>query len=211
MKIIQKHFENFNPTLVALLIVFHIFVIAVSNYLSTVRLNLFPEKIFWSHIEINVQIVAALFAFPLVIIGTDLNNRLFGKKNGKKILSWARIPAIIIAVLALYIMQNEHAFRVGLASISAYVISTLFDKHIIQRLMNKFPNTLLSNPFFILIVANIVQSYTFFYIAFFPNTWVHQLAMNMTFLKIFVSLIAYLPWYKSTMTVLENYCKKKFN
>jgi hypothetical protein len=56
------------------------------------------------------------------------------------------------------------------------------------------------------IAANIIDTYAFFYTAFYPAPWVGPVAFNNTLTKIVVGLIVFLPAYG----LLLKYLKDKF-
>jgi uncharacterized PurR-regulated membrane protein YhhQ (DUF165 family) len=197
-----KLFKNDGNMLIINLIIFHIFIIAISNYLSTVQLSFLSEQINFFGWQTNFLFVAALLVFPLVVIGNDVTIKLLGKKDAKAVLAYARIPAIIIAVLLLLAVGSPHAYRVGLASIVAYVISTLYDVYVIKFLKEKLQNYTMICTVLVLVSTNIVQSYMFFYTAFYPYIWVHEITFNMTILKILVSSISFIPLYKKLLLCL---------
>ena len=89
-------------------------VIAVSNYLVTIRFNLFDEPIL--PVLGQFPLAAAAFTFPIVVVATDLTVRLVGKQAGRAVVAMAIIPAIIASVLVLLALGDEHAYRVGIAS-----------------------------------------------------------------------------------------------
>jgi uncharacterized PurR-regulated membrane protein YhhQ (DUF165 family) len=196
IQFVQDLLKGTDKILVRNLVIFHTLIIAVSNYLSTVRLSFLPEPIYIFSFETNFPFVAALLAFPIVVIGNDITMKILGGKDAKTVLTMARFPAIIIAVLALLTFNSPHAYMVGLASIVAYGTSTLFDTYVVKVLKDIFFNFQKTGKLCVLILANIVQSYTFFYVAFYPYEWVHSLAFHMTIFKILISTISFIPSYK---------------
>jgi len=209
-----KLLDGVDKTLVRNLVILHTLVIAVSNYLVTIRFDLFPGAdlpLFGSF-----PLAAAAFTFPIVVVATDLTVRMVGKEAGRAVVAMAIIPAIIASVLVLLALGDEHAYRVGFASGIAYAIGTMLDVYIFQHIREKWSEAWWAAPAISTIAANIIDTYSFFYVAFAGSTdaegnltWIgenwHVVAQNNTLTKIVVGLIVFLPAYG----VLLGYLKKK--
>jgi uncharacterized PurR-regulated membrane protein YhhQ (DUF165 family) len=184
--------EGVDKTLVRNLVILHTLVIAVSNYLVTIRFDLFPGAelpLFGSF-----PLAAAAFTFPIVVIATDLTVRMVGKRAGRAVVAMAIIPAIVASVLVLLALGDEHAYRVGLASGVAYAVGTMLDVYVFQYIRERM-NAWWIAPAVSTIAANIIDTYAFFYTAFYPAPWVADVAFNNTLTKIVVGLIVFLPAY----------------
>ena len=195
--------EGVDKTLVRNLVILHTLVIAVSNYLVTIRFDLFPGAelpLFGSF-----PLAAAAFTFPIVVVATDLTVRLVGKQAGRAVVAMAIIPAIIASVLVLLALGDEHAYRVGLASGTAYAIGTMLDVYVFQHIRERMSAWWIA-PAVSTIAANIIDTYAFFYTAFYPAPWVGPVAFNNTLTKIVIGLIVFLPAYG----LLLSYLKSKF-
>lgn len=189
--------------LVRNLVILHTAIIAISNYLVTIRFNVFPGAdlpIFG-----EFPLAAAAFTFPIVVVATDLTVRLIGKEAARAVVARAIIPAIIASVLVLLALGDEHAYRVGIASGVAYGVGTMLDVYVFQHIRERWSNAWWAAPALSTIVANIIDTYTFFYTAFYPQPWVADVAFNNTLTKIVVGLVVFLPAYG----VLLNYLQKK--
>jgi uncharacterized integral membrane protein (TIGR00697 family) len=209
-----KLLDGVDKTLVRNLVILHTLVIAVSNYLVTIRFDLFPGAdlpLFGSF-----PLAAAAFTFPIVVVATDLTVRMVGKEAGRAVVAMAIIPAIIASVLVLLALGDEHAYRVGFASGTAYAIGTMLDVYVFQHIREKWSEAWWAAPAISTIAANIIDTYSFFYVAFAGSTdaegnltWIgenwHVVAQNNTLTKIVVGLIVFLPAYG----VLLGYLKKK--
>jgi uncharacterized PurR-regulated membrane protein YhhQ (DUF165 family) len=201
-------------TLVRNLVILHTLVIAVSNYLVTIRFDLFPGAdlpLFGSF-----PLAAAAFTFPIVVVATDLTVRMVGKQAGRAVVAMAIIPAIVASVLVLLALGDPHAYRVGAASGTAYAVGTMLDVYVFQYIREKYTEAWWAAPAISTIAANIIDTYTFFFTAFAGSvdaegnlTWIgenwHIVAQNNTLTKIVVGLIVFLPAYG----VLLAYLKKK--
>ena len=199
----NKLLEGVDRTLVRNLVILHTLVIAVSNYLVTIRFDLFPGAelpLFGSF-----PLAAAAFTFPIVVVATDLTVRLVGKQAGRAVVAMAIIPAIVASVLVLLALGDEHAYRVGLASGTAYAVGTMLDVYVFQHIRERMSAWWIA-PAVSTIAANIIDTYAFFYTAFYPAPWVGPVAFNNTLTKIVVGLIVFLPAYG----LLLKYLKDKF-
>lgn len=189
--------------LVRNLVILHTAIIAISNYLVTIRFNVFPG----ADLPIFGQfpLAAAAFTFPIVVVATDLTVRLIGKEAARAVVARAIIPAIIASVLVLLALGDEHAYRVGIASGVAYGVGTMLDVYVFQHIRERWSSAWWAAPALSTIVANIIDTYTFFYTAFYPQPWVADVAFNNTLTKIVVGLVVFLPAYG----VLLNYLQKR--
>ena len=197
----NKLLEGVDRTLVRNLVILHTLVIAVSNYLVTIRFDLFPGAelpLFGSF-----PLAAAAFTFPIVVVATDLTVRLVGKQAGRAVVAMAIIPAIVASVLVLLALGDEHAYRVGLASGTAYAVGTMLDVYVFQHIRERMSAWWIA-PAVSTIAANIIDTYAFFYTAFYPAPWVGPVAFNNTLTKIVVGLIVFLPAYGLLLSYLKN-------
>jgi uncharacterized integral membrane protein (TIGR00697 family) len=194
--------EGVDKTLVRNLVILHTLVIAVSNYLVTIRFNVFPGADLPLFGEF--PLAAAAFTFPIVVVATDLTVRMVGKEAGRAVVAMAIIPAIIASVLVLLALGDEHAYRVGVASGTAYAIGTMLDVYVFQHIREKYTEMWWAAPAISTIAANIIDTYAFFYTAFYPAPWVHGVAFNNTLTKIVVGLIVFLPAYGLLLSYLKN-------
>ena len=197
-----KLLEGVDKTLVRNLVILHTLVIAVSNYLVTIRFNVFPgaDLPFFG----EFPLAAAAFTFPIVVVATDLTVRLVGKHAGRAVVAMAIIPAIVASVLVLLALGDEHAYRVGIASGTAYAVGTMLDVYVFQHIREKYTQAWWAAPAISTIAANIIDTYAFFYTAFYPAPWVHGVAFNNTLTKIVVGLIVFLPAYGVLLATLKN-------
>ena len=183
------------------LMVAHIIIIAISNYIVQFKID----------IGGNPLSIAA-FTFPLVVVLTDLTVRLLGKQTGRAVIGLAFIPAILVsmAVVKLGGAPDSVAFRIGLGSGMAYFVSNLLDVYVFQYFREKYQTWWIA-PTLSSVVSTFIDTYTFFGVAFaggadefMRNNW-HIVATNNSISKIIVSLIVILPAYG----VLLSYLQKK--
>ena len=183
------------------LMVAHIIIIAISNYIVQFKID----------IAGNPLSIAA-FTFPLVVVLTDLTVRLLGKQTGRAVIALAFIPAIIVSILIVLAggAPESVAFRIGLGSGMAYFVSNLLDVYVFQYFREKYQTWWIA-PTLSSIVSTFIDTFTFFGVAFaggadefMRNNW-HVVATNNSISKIIVSLIVILPAYG----VLLSYLQKK--
>ena len=187
--------------LLPLLVILHISIITISNVLVSIPIEVYGFKITW-----------AAFSFPLVVVATDLTIRLIGKAMAQKTITFSFPFAIISSVLILYLENNpvSVALRIGVASGLAYAIGVLIDIHAFQFIRQKYSSWWIA-PSLSTIVANVIDSYTFFFTAFYNSddsymaqNWL-EIAGTQTVLKILIGLIFFLPTYG----ILLNYFSKR--
>ena len=77
-------FKNVDKSMLMKLVLLHVVVIAVSNALVAIPVEIFGVKLTW-----------AAFTFPLVVIATDLTVRLLGKHIARATIAAAYPLAII--------------------------------------------------------------------------------------------------------------------
>lgn len=70
----------------AILVAFHITVIAASNYLVQLPFTLFGFHTTWG-----------AFSFPFIFLATDLTVRLFGKGPARMIIARVMLPALLVS------------------------------------------------------------------------------------------------------------------
>ena len=177
--------------LLLLLVILHISIITISNVLVSIPIEIYGFKITW-----------AAFSFPLVVVATDLTIRLIGKSMAQKTITFSFPFAIISSVLILYLENNpvSVALRIGVASGLAYAIGILIDIHAFQFIRQKYSSWWIA-PSLSTIVSNVIDSYTFFFTAFYNSddsymaqNWL-EIAGTQTVLKILIGLIFFLPTY----------------
>jgi uncharacterized PurR-regulated membrane protein YhhQ (DUF165 family) len=195
------NFSEINKSLLVKLVIFHTFIIALSNYLVSIPLEIFMLKLTW-----------AAFTFPLVVVATDLTIRLINKENARAVVAVSFIPAIIASILVIAAggAPESVAVRIGIASGCAYLVSSLLDVYVFQKVRERMSAWFWA-PMLAAIFSNILDTFTFFAVAFYEsaneymaNNW-HIIAANQTGIKVIVSLLVILPLYG----VLLSYMQKK--
>ena len=195
-------FKDVDRIMMAKLVALHIFVIVISNALVSIPVEILGVKLTW-----------AAFVYPLVILATDLTVRLIGKGIARATIAAAYPLAIIgsIAVVLLEGAPESVALRIGFGSATAYLIGCLLDVYVFQYVREKFTQQWWAAPALSMVVANFIDSYVFFSIAFQGGAdeymAVHwpEIALSQSILKIVVGFIIFLPAYG----LLLNYLKKR--
>ena len=195
-------FQNIDRKMMAKLALLHVLVIIVSNALVSIPVEIMGVKLTW-----------AAFTFPLVILATDLTVRLLGKGIARSTIA-AAYPLAILGSIAVVLAEGAPqsvALRIGFASATAYAVGTLLDVYVFQYVREKFTQQWYAAPALSMVAANIIDSYTFFGVAFhnsadeyMANNWL-EIAGSQTVLKIAVGLIVFLPAYG----LLLNFLKKR--
>lgn len=181
---------------------FHILIIASSNYLVQFPIEVFGFKATWG-----------AFTFPFIFLATDLTVRLFGSKMGRRIILYAMGPALLVSYLitagfrhGIWVSAHQlisfdlFVFRIALASFSAYVVGQLMDVFVFNKLRQH--KQWWHAPLASAIVGNLVDTFTFFVIAFYKSSD-EYLANNLFeiatvdyFFKVFINALFFLPLYK---------------
>jgi len=197
------NFKNVDKTMLMKLVALHVIVITVSNALVAIPVEIFGVKLTW-----------AAFTFPLVVIATDLTVRLLGKEIARSTIA-AAYPLAIIGSIAVVLAEGAPgsvALRIGFASATAYAIGTMLDVYVFQYIREAFKNNWWLAPAVSTVAANIIDTYTFFAVAFnnsadeyMAANWI-EIAGSQTVLKIAVGLLVFLPAYG----ILLNQLQKKY-
>ena len=196
-----------NKNLLFFLIIFHVFITTLSNALVAIPLNIYDFKITWGAL-----------IFPLVVVATDLTVRLVGKKIAQKTILFSYPFAIISSILVVYFEGNlfSVAFRIGIASATAYALGMTIDVFAFQAIREKYSSWWIA-PSLSTVISNVIDSYVFFFAAFYSseniymsNNWI-EIATTQTIIKIIIGLILFLPAYCILLNFLLKYSKKKDN
>lgn len=184
-------FKDIDKSLVMKLALLHVIVITISNALVAIPVEILGVKLTW-----------AAFTFPIVIVATDLTVRLLGKETARTTIAYAYPLAIIGSILVVMLegAPMSVALRIGFASATAYAIGAMLDVYVFQWIRENY-KAWWAAPALSTVVANVIDSYTFFGVAFYNSAdeymaanWT-EIALSQTWLKIVVGLIVFLPAY----------------
>jgi len=197
-------FKDIDRAMMLKLALLHVVIITISNALVSIPVEIMGVKLTW-----------AAFTFPLVILATDLTVRLIGKSIARATIAAAYPFAILTSILVVLLegAPSSVALRIGFASATAYLIGTLLDVYVFQYIRERWTQQWWAAPALSTIVANVIDSYTFFAVAFqnsadpyMAEHWM-EIAGSQTVLKIVVGLVFFLPAYG----VLLKYIHGKLN
>lgn len=183
------------------MVVFHIAVIAASNYLVQLPFTLFGLHTTWG-----------AFSFPFIFLATDLTVRLFGKGPARVIVLRVMLPALVVSyVVSVIFPQGRYAglealgewnllvARIALASFMAYLLGQLLDVQVFDRL--RYLKAWWVAPAASTLVGNMVDTLAFFAFAFHDGPdpfmaahWPEIAAVDYA-IKLVVSLLFFLPLY----------------
>lgn len=199
--------------LALLLVVFHILIVASSNYLVQ-----FPITIF------GFKATLGAFTFPFIFLATDLTVRLFGPRLGRRIIFYAMFPALVVSYFITvgfrhgiwlgfdpFLNFDLFVARIAIASFSAYVVGQILDVFVFNKLRRH--NQWWHAPVASGILGNLMDTFVFFFIAFYKSSDTY-LAENLIeiatvdyIFKIAINALFFLPLYK----VILNEVLKKLN
>lgn len=185
----------------ALLVGFHIAVIAASNYLVQIPFTVFGVHTTWG-----------AFSFPFIFLATDLTARLFGKESARAIIFRVMFPALLVSyVISVVFPQGNYAgfealgdwspfvARIALASFIAYGLGQLLDITVFDRLRRL--RAWWVAPALSTVAGNMADTMAFFSVAFYRSAdpfmaanW-PEIAWVDYACKLVISLIFFLPLY----------------
>ncbi|MCD1126473.1 7-cyano-7-deazaguanine/7-aminomethyl-7-deazaguanine transporter [Jinshanibacter sp. LJY008] len=187
---------------------FHILIIASSNYLVQLPINIFGFHTTWG-----------AFTFPFIFLTTDLTVRVFGAPLARKIILVVMIPALAISYLlstlfydgtwqgyqAIYNF-NMVVARIAIASFMAYVLGQILDIYVFNRLRQL--KTWWVAPSVSAVFGNLSDTIAFFSIAFYKSSnafmaenWVEIALVDYAF-KLIICALFFLPMYGILLNVL---------
>lgn len=192
------------------LVVGHIFVISLSNYLVQIPVSIGSLDTTWG-----------AFSFPLIYLMTDLTVRLTGSNSlARRVVLVAMIPALIVSyIIGVVFMQgkyvgveslgefNTFVFRIALASFSAYVAGQLLDILVFSKLRNM--QGWWVAPSGSSLLGNALDSMVFWPIAFYASTdafmannWVEIGLVDYGF-KVLFTFSIFLPIYGALLNKIQ--------
>lgn len=196
--------------ILAFLVAFHLFVIAVSNYLVQLPVTLLGFHTTWG-----------AFSFPFIFLATDLTVRIFGAVSARRIILRAMIPGLMLSYL-FSVLFYEGAFqglgglselntfvaRIALASFLAYVLGQLLDVQVFDRIRRNARWWIA--PAMSTVIGSALDTLVFFSAAFYQSSdafmaehWVEIALVDYAF-KLGISLLFFLPLYGILMVQLAS-------
>ena len=198
------------------LVLFHIAVIASSNYLVQ-----FPFTITLPN-GFEVHSTWGALTFPFIFLATDLTVRIFGQTLARKIIFFVMLPALLLSYALSVLFQQGSwtgiaslqtfvpiVFRIALASFSAYAFGQLMDIFVFNKLRQL--KSWWIAPTASTFVGNALDTLLFFTIAFAGSddafmaaNWQHIAFVDYLF-KLTICTLLFVPAYG----VALNYVLKK--
>lgn len=182
--------KNVSGKLVVQLVLFHVIIIALANYLVQFTDSFLGYTFTW-----------AMFIFPVVILATDLTVRLSNQYNARLIVGIAYVPAILISAWLA-------DWRIGIASGTAYLVGQLVDIWVFQGVRERSASWWTA-PLISTFFANIIDTYVFYSSAFYrsadafmASNWVEIATIDLIF-KIVVSILLFLPLYGIVLNIVQ--------
>lgn len=193
------------------LVSLHILIIASSNYLVQIPLQIFSYTTTWGALT-----------FPFIFLVTDLTVRIFGKDLARKIIFFSMLPALAVSYYFSVVFFegkfvghsgllefNLFVFRIVIASFTAYIVGQLLDIQVFDRL-RKLPAWWVA-PLASTFIGNLLDSLCFFSIAFYNSSdafmaanWVEIGAIDYLF-KMTMGLCVFLPAYGVLLSQLQRF------
>ncbi|MBX9349568.1 7-cyano-7-deazaguanine/7-aminomethyl-7-deazaguanine transporter [Chromobacterium vaccinii] len=180
---------------------FHIAIIASSNYLVQLPITVFGFHTTWG-----------AFTFPFIFLATDLTVRIFGAPLARRIILAAMVPALAISYLVSTLFYQgawqgfqalEHfnlfVARIAAASFAAYALGQILDVQVFNRLRQL--KAWWVAPAAAMFFGNISDTLSFFFIAFYKSSdpfmaanWVEIALVDYSF-KVLICMLFFLPMY----------------
>lgn len=180
----------------------HVFIIAISNYLVQFPFEIWGFKNTWG-----------AFSFPFIFLTTDLTVRIFNASFARKIILLAMIPALLVSLLISYLNSAAgglgEILRICFASFLAYVVGQILDILVFNRLRQR--KSWWVAPSVSAILGNALDTLIFFSVSFYgsadPFMAAHwpEIALNDYACKIIICGLFFLPAYG----LLLNYLTRK--
>lgn len=193
------------------LVVFHLVIIASSNYLVQIPFTLFGLHTTWG-----------AFTFPFIFLATDLTVRIFGAKMARSIIFFVMLPALAVSYfLSVIFFEGQYqgfsqlgefnlfVARIAIASFMAYLLGQILDVHVFNRL-RQLKQWWIA-PTCSTLFGNAIDTLAFFAIAFYhsPDAFMAEhwteIALVDYGVKLVISLGLFVPMYG----VLLNYLIRK--
>lgn len=195
------------------LVLFHIAVIASSNYLVQ-----FPFTITLPN-GFEVHSTWGALTFPFIFLATDLTVRIFGQSLARKIIFFVMLPALLLSYVVSVLFQQGAwtgiaalqtfvpiVFRIALASFSAYAFGQIMDIFVFNKL-RRLKSWWIA-PTASTFVGNAIDTLLFFAIAFAGSddafmaaNWQHIAFVDYLF-KLTICTLLFVPAYGVLLNLL---------
>ncbi len=190
------------------LVLFHLVIIASSNYLVQLPFTVFGFHTTWG-----------AFTFPFIFLATDLTVRIFGAALARRIIFFVMLPALAVSYLLSVIFFegqyqglanlgefNLFVARIAVASFMAYLLGQILDVHVFNRLRQMKQWWIA--PTCSTLFGNALDTIAFFAIAFYQSPdpfmaehWTEIALVDYGF-KLVISLGLFVPMYGMLLNFL---------
>jgi uncharacterized integral membrane protein (TIGR00697 family) len=197
----QRYRQPFNVRFWTVAVTLHIAVIAASNYLVQIPLELFAYPTTW-----------ATFSFPIVYLLSDLTVRLQGLNLARWVILMSMLPSLILSYFFATVFKGGDfqnwdkllsvdffAARIALASLVAYAVGQLLDIKVFDKLRRS--GSWWIAPTGSSLLGNAVDTLVFFFVAFYLSSdsfyaenWVRMGVIDFS-AKMMFTLIVFIPVY----------------
>lgn len=196
-----------------LLALFHIFIIAASNYLVQIPFEIrLPLTALGASDDFSFHSTWGTLTFPFIFLATDLTVRVFGVALARRIIFVVMFPALVVSYMISTLFSNSQyqglqvlttfngfVFRIAVASFTAYVFGQLLDMLVFNRLRRL--KTWWIAPGSSMIFGSMADTFLFFAVAFYAGTdpfmaehWIELGFVDYLF-KLFVGIMLFVPAY----------------
>ena len=201
--------QQYNTALFRLSL-FHVAIIAASNYLVQLPFTLFGFHTTWGALS-----------FPFIYLATDLTVRIFGAAMARRIILLVMLPALVSSyVLSVLFFEatyqglaalsefNLFVARIALASFMAYVLGQIMDVSVFNRLRQV--KSWWIAPTCSTIFGNLVDTLVFFSLAFYrsPDAFMAEHWVEIAWVdygvKLLFSLVLFVPAYGLLLKFLSS-------
>lgn len=202
------------------LALFHIFIIAASNYLVQIPFAVTLKLTALGATEdFSFHSTWGTLSFPFIFLATDLTVRVFGAKEARRIIIVVMLPALVVSYLISVLFSdtqyqgfatlsefNLFVFRIALASFFAYVAGQLLDVIVFNRLRRL--KTWWIAPSSSMIFGSMADTFVFFSVAFYQSAdpfmaahWVELGLVDYLF-KLSVGILLFVPAYGVALNII---------
>jgi queuosine precursor transporter len=197
----MKSFSAHYQAALIRLSLFHVLIIAASNYLVQLPMSLFGLHTTWG-----------AFTFPFIFLATDLTVRIFGAELARRIILVVMLPALLVSyVLGVMFFDGQYqgagplvqfnlfVARIACASFMAYLLGQILDVSVFNRLRQL--KAWWVAPVASTLVGNLLDTMAFFSIAFWRSPdafmaehWIEIASVDYA-VKLIISIGLFVPAY----------------
>lgn len=167
-------------------------VIVVSNYLVGFTIGSMYIPLFDIVLNLDHVTYGAL-TYPLSFLIMDILSEKYNKKDVLRALRYGLLFAFLPSCAIAFISNDPNiALRIAIASVSAFFIAQILDVLIFYRLKQRFPNLWWFRSGMSACIAQFIDTFVFFHIAFFGILPYYDVFMRFLFdyiIKLFVNLL----------------------